>query len=327
MGKFFRSIVVEEKNGKYEIAVKDRDIDTLPPGDLLIKVHFSSINYKDALSCSGNKGVTKSYPHTPGIDAAGVVEESNCEDFKKGDEVIVIGFDLGMNTSGGFAEYIRVPKEWVVKKPEKLSLRESMIYGTAGVTAALSVDKLIKYGIKKEMGKIAVTGATGGVGLFSVAILKKLGFYVSAITGKLTESDYLKSFGADEILERSTFEEPSSKALLKPLFAAGIDAVGGEVLVNLIKSISYGGAVASCGMALSPNISLTVFPFILRGVSLLGVDSVEIKKNNIITKIASDYKVENLERFITEIGLEDIADAVRRILAGSMKGRCLVKIV
>jgi len=176
MGKFFRSIVVEEKNGKYEIAVKDRDIDTLPPGDLLIKVYFSSINYKDALSCSGNKGVTKSYPHTPGIDAAGVVEESNSEDFKKGDEVIVIGFDLGMNTSGGFAEYIRVPKEWVVKKPEKLSLRESMIYGTAGVTAALSVDKLIKYGIKKEMGKIAVTGATGGVGLFFSSDFKEAWF-------------------------------------------------------------------------------------------------------------------------------------------------------
>ncbi len=326
MGKLFRAIVVEEKDNRFEITLKDRELDSLPSGDLLIRVLYSSINYKDALSCSGNRGVTRNYPHTPGIDAAGIVEESNCDEFKKGDEVIVIGFDLGMNTSGGFAEYIRVPKGWVVKKPENLTLRESMIYGTAGVTAALSVDKLINYGIKNGDGKVAVSGATGGVGLFSVAILHKLGFTVSAITGKMSESEFLKSFGADEVLERSQFEQVSSKALLKPQFNAAVDTVGGEILVNIIKSLNYGGAVAACGMAFSPNINLTVFPFILRGVSLLGIDSVEISKYDIINKIATIYKLDNLDRFVTEIGLEDVADAVKNMLSGRIKGRYLVKI-
>lgn len=326
MGKLFRAIVVEEKDNRFEITLKDRELDSLPSGDLLIRVLYSSINYKDALSCSGNRGVTRNYPHTPGIDAAGIVEESNCDEFKKGDEVIVIGFDLGMNTSGGFAEYIRVPKGWVVKKPENLTLRESMIYGTAGVTAALSVDKLINYGIKNGDGKVAVSGATGGVGLFSVAILHKLGFTVSAITGKMSESEFLRSFGADEVLERSQFEQVSSKALLKPQFNAAVDTVGGEILVNIIKSLNYGGAVAACGMAFSPNINLTVFPFILRGVSLLGIDSVEISKYDIINKIATIYKLDNLDRFVTEIGLEDVADAVKNMLSGRIKGRYLVKI-
>lgn len=326
MGKLFRAVVVEEKDQSYDITLKERDLDSLPQGDLLIKVYYSSINYKDALSCTGNKGVTKNYPHTPGIDAAGVVEESNCEDFKKGDEVIVIGFDLGMNTSGGFAEYIRVPASWVVKRPENLTLKESMIYGTAGVTAALCVDKLVSYGISNENGKITVTGATGGVGLFSVAILHKLGFIVSAVTGKISETEYLKSFGANEVIPRSDFEQPSPKALLKPQFAAAVDTLGGEVLVNIIKSINYGGAVAACGMAFSPNISMTVFPFILRGVSLLGVDSVEIKKHDIINKIADVYKVGNLDRFVTEITLFDIPEAVNNILKGKAKGRYLVKV-
>lgn len=326
MEKLFKAIVVEEKEKGFEIVLKERDLATLPSGDLLIRVLYSSINYKDALSCSGNRGVTKNYPHTPGIDAAGIVEESNCDEFKKGDEVIVIGFDLGMNTSGGFAEYIRVPKSWVVKRPQNLTLRESMIYGTAGVTAALAVDKLINYGIKKGDGKVAVTGATGGVGLFSIAILKKLGFTVSAITGKLSESEFLKSFGADEVLDRSQFEQVTPKALLKPQFSAAIDTVGGEVLVNIIKSLHYGGAVAACGMAFSPNISLTVFPFILRGVSILGIDSVEISKYDILNKISTIYRADDLDRFASEIDLKDIPEVVKNMLSGKIKGRYIVKI-
>ncbi|MCX8083357.1 MAG: YhdH/YhfP family quinone oxidoreductase [Calditerrivibrio sp.] len=324
--KSFKAVVVEEIDGKFEIKLKEKEVDALPSGDVLVNVKYSSINYKDALSCSGNKGVTKSYPHTPGIDAAGIVEESTCDEFRKGDEVIVIGFDLGMNTPGGFAEYIRVPKSWVVKKPSGLSLREYMIYGTAGVTAALSVDKLIQYGIKVGYGKIAVTGATGGVGLFSIAILSGLGYDVVAITGKMEEADYLKSFGAKEVVDRKEFEQVNTKALLKPQFIAAVDTVGGEVLVNVIKSINYGGAVAVCGMAFSPNISLTVFPFILRGVSLLGIDSVEIRKNDILNKISNVYKLENLDRFSTEIGLEDISGAVEKIKKGEVKGRYLVRV-
>ncbi|MEF3254263.1 MAG: YhdH/YhfP family quinone oxidoreductase, partial [Deferribacterales bacterium] len=245
------------------------------------------------------------------------------------DEVVVFGYDLGMNHSGGFSQYIRVPKNWVLKKPSSISFKEVMIYGTAGITAALCVDKLLKYGVDKNNGEILVTGATGGVGLFSIAILSKLGFDVVAVTGKTKEIEFLKDCGAKSVMSRTEVEDTTGKPLLKPRWNAAIDAVGGNILVSILKSLKYGGAVACCGLAQSPNIHMTVFPFILRGVSLLGVDSVELpieKKDEILNKIATIYKIENLDNIYTEIGLEEIKNVVPKILKGEVVGRYLVKI-
>lgn len=328
MGSFI-AVVVEEVNGSYDIQIKERDFGSLPSGDVTIRVSYSSLNYKDALSCSGNKGVTKKYPHTPGIDAAGVVTDSKVEDFSVGDEVIVFGYDLGMNHSGGFSQYVTVPKEWVIKKPSNISLKELMIYGTAGFTAALSVDRLIRYGIKIIDGDVIVTGATGGVGLFAIGILKKLGFNVIAVTGKKDKEEFLKNIGASDVIWREDVEDISGKPLLKPRWNAAIDSVGGNILSSIIRSIKYGGAVAVCGLAQSPKLDLTVFPFILRGVSLLGIDSVELHRDDkeiILHKIANEYKIDNLEKVYKEVCLEDIKDLVPEMLKGNIFGRYLIRI-
>lgn len=328
MGSFV-AVVVEEANGSYDIQVKERDFSSLPSGDVTIKVSYSSLNYKDALSCSGNKGVTKKYPHTPGIDAAGVVTDSNVENFSFGDEVIVFGYDLGMNHSGGFSQYVTVPKEWVIKKPSNISLKELMIYGTAGFTAALSVDKLVRYGIKTVDGDVIVTGSTGGVGLFAIGILKKLGFNVVAVTGKKGQEEFLKNIGAMDVVGREDVEDTSGKPLLKPRWNAAVDSVGGNILSSIIRSIRYGGAVATCGLAQSPKLDLTVLPFILRGVSLFGIDSVELNRDDkeiILHKIANEYKIDNLEAVYKEVCLEDIKELVPEMLKGNIVGRYLIRI-
>ena len=230
----FKAFVTEENENGFVSNVIERTLDDLPEGDVLIKVLYSSLNYKDALSASGNKGVSRNYPHSPGIDAAGIVEESNSNEFTSGDEVIVTGYDLGMNTSGGFSEYIRVPKEWIIKKPDNFDLEESMAYGTAGLTAGLCVRKILLSGVKPEDGEVFVTGATGGVGIIAVMLLAKLGFEVVAITGKDTETDLLLSLGAKEVINRSEFEGDMKSPLAKPRWAGGVDAVGSDILSNLI---------------------------------------------------------------------------------------------
>jgi putative YhdH/YhfP family quinone oxidoreductase len=329
MGDTFKAVVVEEIDGKFVVDVKERLISSLPEGDVLINVKYSSLNYKDALSCTGNKGVTKNYPHTPGIDAAGIVVESANDQFKKGDEVIVFGYDLGMNHSGGFSQYIRVPHNWVIKKPDNITLKELMIYGTAGFTAALSVDKLMQYGLKKEDGDIVVTGATGGVGIISIAILSKLGFNVYGVTGKKDKENFLKMCGAKGIVPREEVDDTSGKVLLKPKWAGGVDAVGGNILSTIIRSIKHSGAVAVCGLAQSPKLDLTVYPLILRGVSVLGIDSVELpiqKKQMIVNKVATDYKIDILNKIHTEIALNDIKEIVPKMLKAEVTGRYLVRI-
>lgn len=277
MKQTFKALLItENEQQEYTHSFIDKKIDDLPEGDLLIQVHYSSLNYKDALSFSGNKGVTRNFPHTPGIDAAGVVVESTVGDFSVGDEVIVTGFDLGMNTAGGFSEYIRVPSEWAVPLPKNLSLRESMIYGTAGFTAALSIDKLLKNGLKPEAGDIIVTGATGGVGSSAIAILDQLGFDVVAVTGKAEEKELLVKLGAKKVVARKEFEDPTRRALLSETWAGAVDTLGGDFLSNIIKSLKYGGSVASCGNIASGTLDTSIYPFILRGVSLLGIDSVQM---------------------------------------------------
>lgn len=325
----FKALVSSEIDKKFISKVKTRKIEDLPEGKVLIKVNFSSLNYKDALSANGNKGVSRNYPHTPGIDAAGIVEFSEVERYKKGDEVIVTGYDLGMNTSGGFSQFIRVPEEWVVLKPAEISLSESMALGTAGLTAGLCVRKLLNHGIKPEMGKVFVTGATGGVGIVAMMLLSKLGFEVTAITGKMDSKELLMEYGASEVASRQDFDQKLLSPLQKSIFVGGVDAVGGDVLSNLLCSTSQRAAIACCGMVNGADLNTSVFPFILRGVTLYGVDSAETElsiKEEVWNNFSNDWKLNELENNIKEIGLSDLPKEIDTILKGQQIGRIRVKI-
>lgn len=330
--KMFRCLQVDEVEGQgYRRRLVEKSVDDLPAGDVLIRVAYSSLNYKDALSATGNKGVTRTYPHTPGIDAAGVVEASDSDRVRAGDEVLVTGFDLGMNTAGGFAEYIRVPADWVVPLPQGLTLRESMIYGTAGFTAGLCVLRLEENGVKPGDGEVLVTGATGGVGSLAVALLAKLGHEVAAATGKADAHEFLRELGASRVVDRSDKEvnDESGRPLLKGHWAGAVDTVGGNPLATALKSIRYGGAVAACGLVASPKLETTVMPFILRGVSLLGVDSVQCgmeRRGAVWEKLAGAWKPSMLETIAQEHTLEDLDGLIDRILKGGIRGRMVVRI-
>lgn len=325
----YRAFLVEEENGVFTRKIVNKTQETLNENEVLIKVDYSSLNYKDALSASGNRGVTRNYPHTPGIDAVGVVVESKDENVKVGTEVIVTGYDLGMNTAGGYQEYLKVPAKWIVPLPTGMSKKESMIYGTAGLTAGLSVYKLIeKGGIKKEDGEIVVTGATGGVGSIAVMILAKLGYKVVAVTGKMEEENFLKSIGASRVIHRDELND-NTRPMLKGIYAGGIDTVGGNMLSTLIKSLKYNGVVTACGLVAGVNFETSVFPFILRGVTLYGVDSVEIGKEErelIWNRFANEWKLQGLEEIVTEIELEGLNEKIDNILAGINVGRVVVKL-
>lgn len=325
----FKALQAERKEAEslFSQRVVDCDFDQLPTTGVLIRVHYSSLNFKDALSAKGIKGITQHYPHTPGIDAAGVVESSDSELFTVGDEVIVTGYDLGMNTSGGFAQYIKIPAEWVVPLPQDLNLRQSMILGTAGLTAALCVDKLLRAGVSPEQGEIFVSGATGGVGSISVALLAKLGFDVAAGTGKLEMAEQLILLGAKKVIERDTFNEVVDRPLLKALWAGAIDTVGGDILFNIIKSLKYNGSVACCGMVASSNFEANVYPFILRGVNMLGVDSVEQPlqiKQEMWQRLSGDWHLDCLESIVKEVSLNELPEAIELIYKGKSTGRIIV---
>ena len=328
MSESFRALIIEQPEPKkFTRRVGERTMEHLPDGDLVIKVQYSSLNYKDALSAIGNPGVSRNFPHTPGIDAAGTVV-SGPEGFNVGDEVIAIGFDLGMNTPGGYGEYIRIPAGWAVHKPAGLTLREAMIVGTAGFTAAQSVDALQNAGVRPEDGPIAVTGATGGVCSVAIAILAKHGYQVVAFTGKKEEAaDFLTSLGASEIKHRSEISEAGGRPILRETYAGAVDTVGGVPLTNLLKQIKYGGAATCCGLVAGASFESSVFPFILRGVSLLGIDSVECplsEKQRIWDKVADTYKLDNLESLSREVGLDQLSDEIDKILKGGQTGRVLV---
>jgi len=321
-------VVTETDNHQFQREIKDRTFKDLPEGEVIVRVKYSSLNYKDVLSAIGNKGVTKQYPHTPGIDAAGVVAESRSPDFQPGEEVIVTSYDLGMNTPGGFGQYIRVPAAWVVKRPENLSLRESMIYGTAGFTAALSVFRLMEY-VKPDQGRILVSGATGGVGSIAVAILSLEGYHVVAVSGRTETKDYLKEIGAQEVVNATEATDTSDRSLLKTIWAGSVDTVGGPLLVTTIKSVQYGGVVTCCGNVSSPDLPLTVFPFILRGVTLIGIDSQNCPmptRLQVWHKIASAWKLSHLERLTTETTLASLNEQIDLVLNRKHQGRTLVKL-
>lgn len=329
----FKAFRISEKTlgGKSEYVgeVVDRAIGDLPTDEVLIRVQYSSLNYKDTLSASGNRGVTRQYPHTPGIDAAGEVVTSSVTKFRPGDSVLVTGFDLGMNTDGGFAEFIRVPAYWVVPIPVGLSIRHAMILGTAGLTAGLCVEKLLLNGASAERGEVLVTGATGGVGTIAVALLAKLGFTVVACTGKLEQESFLRSIGAASIIDRQTLSEPSSRALQKERWSGAVDVAGGQLLHNILSSLHYGGSVVCCGLVDSPAFEASVFPFILRGVNLLGIDSVNLPiehKARIWGKFATEWNLPNLERVALEIGMQDLPAALRTLQKGGVVGRVLLNL-
>ncbi|MFT5208628.1 MAG: acrylyl-CoA reductase (NADPH) [Flavobacterium sp.] len=325
----FTALVVEKNEDAMSNSLIERNIDDLPEGEVLIKVSYSSINYKDAMSISGIPGVTRAYPHTPGIDAAGVIAESSNEKFLVGDEVICIGYDLGMNTAGGLGEYIRVPANWLTPLPKGLSLRDSMVIGTAGFTAALCIEKLEQMGARPEDGPVLVTGATGGVGSVAVMLLSQLGYKVVASTGKEIQSDFLLSLGAESVIGRAELEKADKRPMLKPIWAHAVDCVGGEILSNVIKGLYPQGSVAICGLVASPSFSATVLPFILRGVNILGIDSVEIDilaKNRIWDRLATNWKLVNLDTLCKEITLAEVGQTIDHILKGGLTGRTLVNI-
>lgn len=324
----FKAMVVREtEEKKFPREITQRTIEDLPQGDLVIEVQYSSLNYKDALSATGNKGVTRKYPHTPGIDAAGTVVESRVSEFASGDDVIVTGFDLGANTPGGYGQYIRVPAAWAVRLPDGLTLKESMILGTAGVTAAMSVHRLQQAGVKPQGGDILVTGATGGVGCLAVAMLSASGYSVVASTGKTGEADFLTSLGAKKIISREEADDKSGRPLSKGLWAGAVDTVGGNILATALKSTQYGGVVTCCGNVASGDLPTTVYPFILRDVSLIGIGSADCPMDLRLTvwkKMSREWKLGCLEALSTECSLEELDGKIDLILQGKIRGRVVV---
>lgn len=325
----FRAMVVEEDEArKFHRTIKNLPLGDLQQDEVLVKVHFSSLNYKDGLSATGNRGVTRKYPHTPGIDASGIVEESNSSLIKVGDQVIVTSYDLGMNTPGGFAEYIKVPADWVVPLPAGLSLEEAMVYGTAGFTAGMSVFALTRK-VQPDRGDVLVTGATGGVGSLAVAVLAKLGYSVVAVSGKPESEKFLVDLGVKKIISREESTEGSERPLLATRWSGVVDTVGGDILATAIKSTNSEGIVTCCGNVASPDLPLNVFPFILRGVSLVGIDSQNCPmehREEIWQLLAGDWKLQQLTGISRIVGLDELSEEIDKILQGGQVGRVVVKI-
>ena len=328
--KTFKALESSRSDNGNKLSIVEKSIDDLPEGDILVKVNYSSLNYKDALSASGAPGVTRNYPHTPGIDAAGVIAESSDNSFKEGDSVIVTGYDLGMDTAGGFGEYIRVPASWIIQLPKGLSERDSMALGTAGLTAGLSVQALNDHNSNEgfEGSNIVVTGATGGVGSIAVMLLSKLGASVTAVTGKDAQKELLQNLGASEVISRDELTEMCRTPIGKTIWNFGVDVVSGNTLTLLLASLKPGGAVACSGLVGGPSFESSIFPFILRGNALLGIDSVEIplkKKSQVWENFASNWKMD-LSPLVKEVSLEQLENEISTILEGGQVGRVLVKV-
>jgi len=309
--------------------VQKKSIDDLPPGDVVVKVAYSSLNYKDALSANGNRGVTKQYPHTPGIDAAGTVFASTSPRWRPGDEVICTGYDLGMNTDGGWGQFVRVPEKWLVPVPGAMSLLECMQLGTAGFTAALCMLGLESNGITPDKGPVLVTGATGGVASVAIMLLVKSGYSVTAVSGKQEARPFLENLGVDTIIDRSAFLADQDRALLPAQWAGVVDTVGGTILATAIKGTGFDGVVTSCGNAASSDLPLNVYPFILRGVHLLGIYSANCPMEKRLLawqKLSYEWKLDRLAPLCRVIGLGDLDDEITRMLAGKSKGRCVVRL-
>lgn len=325
----FKSLRIHVEKGIVTRAVDLCRLEDLPEHDVLIKVHYSSLNYKDALSANGHTGISRHYPHTPGIDAAGIVVNDRSNSFQEGEQVAVIGFDLGMNTWGGLSEYIRVPKEWVMPIPSDLGLANTMRLGTAGMTAGYCLEKLLQNGLVGNHANILVTGATGGVGSIAVHLLSSLGYEVTAASGKADQFEWLTSIGASKVIDRQDLGSKSAKALLSETYDAAIDTVGEDTLVNILKSLKYGGSVAACGIVGGTAIPLDIYPFILRQVNLLGIASATATladRQRVLAKFASHWRLPLLKYLCEEISLEQVSDRIDAMLAGNITGRALIKL-
>lgn len=324
----FKAMVIEKTESGTKAALADFDETNLMDGDVTVRVEYSTVNYKDGLAVSGKAPVVRRFPMIAGIDFAGTVEASSHPKWKAGDKVILNGWGLGETHLGAYAEKARVKGDWLVRLPAGISTRDAMAIGTAGYTAMLCVMALEKHGLTPASGPIAVTGAAGGVGSVAVSILSRLGFEVSAVTGRPAEADYLKALGATEIVERATLTGPV-KALAKERWAGAVDSVGSTTLANLLSMIRYGGAVAACGLAGGMDLPGSVAPFILRGVCLLGIDSVMCplpKREEAWKRLETDLDRQKLAAMTREIGLSELPEVASAIVAGQVRGRVVVKI-
>ncbi|MHC4402394.1 MAG: YhdH/YhfP family quinone oxidoreductase [Planctomycetota bacterium] len=322
-------LVDKDADGNVAGHVTERPLDELPDGEVLIRVDYSSLNYKDALAAQGHPGVNKTFPHVPGVDAAGTVAQSGVYEFVEGDPVLVTGFDMGSNRWGGFAEYVRVPMEWVVPLPYGLTLRESMMLGTAGLTAGFCVDALLRHHVTPDRGEVVVTGASGGVGSIAVALLAKLGYHAAAVTGKTGAHDYLKSLGAAEVLPREAVDDRSGRPLLARRWAGAVDTVGGNFLGTVLRATQLDGCVAACGNAAGFDLPVTVYPFILRGVTLAGIDAAWCPiplRHETWDRLASEWKLDCLDRIADFIGFDELPARFDDVLAGRLTGRLAVTI-
>lgn len=326
----FRCLVVSKTaEGAFTRTIENRGVADLPDGDVQIRAQWSSLNFKDALSATGNPGVSKIFPHVPGIDVAGVVEESRSEKFQVGQDVLVTGFDLGTSRWGGWAELVRVPADWVVPLPAGLTARQAMALGTAGFTAAQCVDALLRHDVRPGSGEILVTGASGGVGSLSVAILAQLGFNVVAVSGKPEWRERLLAIGAGQVIGRDEVIDAGLRPLLSARWAGSIDTVGGTTLATTLRATRPHGCVAACGLVGGSQVPLTVFPFILRGVTLVGIDSAwcsAATRASMWSHLATDWKPRALEHLVREVDLETLEPEITSILAGRQTGRVVVRL-
>ncbi len=324
-----RAFVVDKHNGNLSATVSTKPTAELPPGDVTIQVQYSSLNYKDALAAQGHPGVAPNLPHVPGIDAAGTVADSSDPRFAPGQIVLATSYEIGASRWGAYAEYLRVPGEWVVPLPRGLSRRDSMALGTAGLTAAMCVDALQDRGVTPRHGEILVTGASGGVGTLAVSILAQLGYEVVAVSGKPPAHDLLKRLGAKRIISREDVLDTSSRPLLKSQWAAAVDTVGGPTLATILRSLKPGGVVTACGLVGGAELPLTVYPFILRGAQLVGIDSATYPRDKRIAlwnKLAGAWKPRLLDELASEITLEQLPEKIVAILAGQIVGRIVVRL-
>jgi len=325
----FKALLATQQDGKFSIAFEQVNRSVLPPGEVLVRVAYSSLNYKDGLAVTGKPGVIRTFPMVPGVDFAGTVEESTSANFKPGDEAVVTGCGTSEVFWGGYAEYARLDQDFIVPVPHGMTLKQAMAVGTAGFTAMQAIMALEQHGLKPGGKEVLVTGAAGGVGSVAIAILGKLGYKAVGSSGRPELHDYLRKLGASDIIERSALTTPSKRPLETERWAAAIDNVGGDTLANLLKGVALGGSVASCGLAGGPSLNTTVFPFILRGVNLLGIDSTRVsnaKRREIWARVMRDLPMDVLDSLTTVEPLSKVFELGEQILAGKIRGRTVIDV-
>jgi acrylyl-CoA reductase (NADPH) len=325
----FTALMLEEREGKVRAGLQQVEDGALPEGDVTVRISHSTLNYKDGLILNGLGRLVRKYPHVPGIDFAGVVEESSDPQWKRGDQVILTGWRVGEMQWGGYAEKARVKGEWLVRLPQGLTPARAMAVGTAGFTATLAVMALERHGLKPDAGEVAVTGAAGGVGSVAVALLARRGYSVTASTGRPETHGYLRELGAQALVDRAELSQQPDKPLLSERWAGAVDAVGGSTLASLLAGMRYRSSVAACGLAGGSKLDTTVIPFIIRGVNLLGIDSVMApisERQEAWSRIVRDLPMELLDRMTVTVGLKELPELGSRILKGQVQGRVVVEI-